>query len=634
MSDQNTITIRFQPQGDRALINAIQALRKAQAGLEGETKKVKKEFKELGLNSAVATKFLRNMKKEGDTLSRSFATLRSRLLLFSFAMSLGGRQLLMFASSAARLDQMETAFVNLQGGTEGANVALDNLREATNGTMSDFDLFQQANNAMVLGITKNSEEMADMFDKAQRLGRALGVDTVRSVESLITGIGRQSRLMLDNIGIIVRSDEAYESYANSLGKSVKDLTDAEKKQAFLTATLESADKKLKSLGAEQKSYQDSLQTLSASFSNLSDRIGNVLLPLVASLSEIFASLFDLFDEERIFGYTASITGLGLAFIALNTGVLTTIASLRAFKITLITTGVGAIIVGLGEGLAFVADKLGLFSDEQKNVKQSTEQATEAINNQKDALLKSEERLSKFLQKTATQIALNRAKLEGDEKNVFIQEKLFMLAEQGVIMNEDNLDVIIRSLMLQFEQEKQLKKIAKTKKDSGEQELELNKLLIGQVNQISTAFVQAAMAGQHMGRAIENAIKGIIAQLAAARITRGILSLPIFAGLTGLPSLPNFLGGILGFHNGGMVQSYHGGGSAGNVPAVLQEGEFVMRRSAVESIGQENLNRMNQTGTGAINVTFTGNVMSQDFIESEAIPAIKKAVRRGADLGIS
>ena len=143
-----------------------------------------------------------------------------------------------------------------------------------------------------------------------------------------------------------------------------------------------------------------------------------------------------------------------------------------------------------------------------------------------------------------------------------------------------------------------------------------------------------MAGEHMGRAIENAIKGIIAQLAAARITRGILSLPIFSGLTLLPSLPNFLGGILGFHNGGMVQSYHGGGSAGNVPAVLQEGEFVMQRSAVESIGVENLNRMNRTGSGAVNVTFTGNVMSQDFIESEAIPAIKKAVRRGADLGIS
>ena len=75
---------------------------------------------------------------------------------------------------------------------------------------------------------KNTDEMAEMFDIAQRLGRALGVDTARSVESLITGIGRQSRLMLDIIGIVVRADEAYESYANSLGKSVDKLTDSEK----------------------------------------------------------------------------------------------------------------------------------------------------------------------------------------------------------------------------------------------------------------------------------------------------------------------------------------------------------------------------------------------------------------------
>ena len=69
---------------------------------------------------------------------------------------------------------------------------------------------------MILGVTKNTDEMAEMFDIAQRLGRALGVDAAHSVESLITGIGRQSRLMLDNIGIIVDSEKAYESYANSL----------------------------------------------------------------------------------------------------------------------------------------------------------------------------------------------------------------------------------------------------------------------------------------------------------------------------------------------------------------------------------------------------------------------------------
>ena len=35
----------------------------------------------------------------------------------------------------------------------------------------------------------------------------------------------------------------------------------------------------------------------------------------------------------------------------------------------------------------------------------------------------------------------------------------------------------------------------------------------------------------------------------------------------------------------------------------------------------------------INITFTGNVMSRDFIEDEAIPQIKDAIRRGADIGI-
>ena len=49
-----------------------------------------------------------------------------------------------------------------------------------------------------------------------------------------------------------------------------------------------------------------------------------------------------------------------------------------------------------------------------------------------------------------------------------------------------------------------------------------------------------------------------------------------------------------------------------------------------------MNRMNRTGqaSGGANITFTGNIMSDSFIEEEAIPKIKDAIRRGADLGIS
>ena len=124
-------------------------------------------------------------------LGGSFAVIRSKMLLFNFAMALGVRQLINFSQQASRLDSMKASFASLAGGTMDSQKALEDLRIATNNTMSEFDLLQQANNALVLGVAKNSDEMAEMFDVAQRLGRALGRDTASSVESLITGIGRQ-----------------------------------------------------------------------------------------------------------------------------------------------------------------------------------------------------------------------------------------------------------------------------------------------------------------------------------------------------------------------------------------------------------------------------------------------------------
>ena len=87
-----------------------------------------------------------------------------------------------------------------------------------------------------------------------------------------------------------------------------------------------------------------------------------------------------------------------------------------------------------------------------------------------------------------------------------------------------------------------------------------------------------------------------------------------------------------FARGGMVGGRRH--SQGGTMIEAERGEFVMSRKAVEAVGIEGMNRINQGGAGAVNVNFTGNVMSQDFIEDEAIPMIKEAIRRGADIGVS
>lgn len=75
-------------------------------------------------------------------------------------------------------------------------------------------------------------------------------------------------------------------------------------------------------------------------------------------------------------------------------------------------------------------------------------------------------------------------------------------------------------------------------------------------------------------------------------------------------------------------------SRGGTMIEAERGEFVISRRGVDAIGIETLNRINQGGgTGAINISFNGNVLSKDFIEDEAIPQIKEAIRRGADIGV-
>ena len=101
------------------------------------------------------------------------------------------------------------------------------------------------------------------------------------------------------------------------------------------------------------------------------------------------------------------------------------------------------------------------------------------------------------------------------------------------------------------------------------------------------------------------------------------------------------GGGSGGGGGQVFGSFEQGGyvggnrhSQGGTIIEAERGEFVMSRNAVESIGLETLNQMNQSGGGgSINVSVTGNVLTQDFVEGELAESIKEAVRRGSDFGI-
>ena len=75
-------------------------------------------------------------------------------------------------------------------------------------------------------------------------------------------------------------------------------------------------------------------------------------------------------------------------------------------------------------------------------------------------------------------------------------------------------------------------------------------------------------------------------------------------------------------------------SQGGTIIEAEKGEFVVSRRGVDAIGLEALNRINAgQSQGNIQISFQGNVLSKDFLEDEAIPQIKEALRRGGDIGV-
>lgn len=140
--------------------------------------------------------------------------------------------------ASAKTLQYETAIANLPFALEGA-------KAATHGLMSESSLAVSASQALALGVVKTEAEFSQLASDAAKIALKLGTSTDQMLGDLTTALGRGSAMILDNAGILLKVSDANEAYAASVGKTVEQLDEAEKKIAFQTAAMkairESAD---------------------------------------------------------------------------------------------------------------------------------------------------------------------------------------------------------------------------------------------------------------------------------------------------------------------------------------------------------------------------------------------------------
>ena len=197
------------------------------------------------------------------------------------------------AKEGAAFQRMEDASGSLARSLDAdMGVIMDALREASLGMVSDFDLMQAASRAMMLGVSADSGELAQLVEVAALRGRAMGLSTTQAFNDIVTGIGRASPLILDNLGIVIDAEAKYQDYAEAIGKTSEELTKAEKTQALLNGVLESSKGLLEATGGLTVDNAGKWEQMSAAQKNYFDLVKSDIADGMSWWAEYWAAVFN------------------------------------------------------------------------------------------------------------------------------------------------------------------------------------------------------------------------------------------------------------------------------------------------------------------------------------------------------
>jgi len=227
--------------------------------VERAISKMQKDFRQ------ASGKMERQSKQAGQNIEKGLGGSFKRLASLALA-AFSTERLIRFGYEATqlagKLEGVEAAFKRVADDS-----VLDALRQATRGTVTDLELMQQAVRANNFKIPL--DQLAKLFEFATVRAQETGESVDYLVNSIISGIGRKSPLILDNLGI-----SAVELRKRLRGVGVEAANVADIAQIIGGI----ASEELAKAGNTAVTTAQKTQRLTAEFQNLQTQIGQELTP--------------------------------------------------------------------------------------------------------------------------------------------------------------------------------------------------------------------------------------------------------------------------------------------------------------------------------------------------------------------
>jgi len=550
---------------------------------------------------------------------------------------------------AGKLEGVETAFNRVADPS-----VLDALRKATRGTVTDLELMQQAVRASNFKIPL--DQLGKLFEFATVRAQETGESVDYLVNSIISGIGRKSPLILDNLGI---SAVELRKRLRGVGVEAANVGDI----AEIIGGI--ASEELKKAGDTAITTAQKTQKLRAEFINLQTQIGEDLTPAFNRLLTVTNSFLGVFAQSE-----SEIKQFNVAWDLLNNN----------FKKTEQTAKL--IEQGLKRQLTPLENAKILwrgFTDEQIKAAQAAKktndelktsvevyrdylkqlESKEEVENSITSLGDLEGRLKNLQeqQKNATNTSYWKAyeaaikkvteqikNLKGEisgltdqqikeqkalEKQLMLENELFDRGSVvGPEVQELRTDLMVEDLAANelAEANARANQFLEANKDIGAQLGQNQQLAASFSNQLANGFMNAAMAGENFGEVMSNMFVNLLQQL-----MQMIFQMLIFRGIMaalGIPvggSVATAIGGSMFSGLGGIPGHAEGGITTG--PHLALVGDNNSGKEAIIPFEKMDQFISKFAGGQSGNVTVTGKIKGSDIWLSNERAGIRRTRRR-------
>ena len=311
----------------RELDNTVKSLQPQEyARLEAELAKTKEAMEQL--------------RPKAEAVKESFFSLtRMKSAVVGFFAGIGASAGSFFANSISEARSWMSEGIRLAANADGVRRAFDKLdrpgilselRKATKDTVNDLELMQAAVRAKDFRIPL--EDLGKYLQFARLKAQQTGQSVDYLTDSIITGLGRKSLLILDNLGL--SAAEVNEEMA--------------KTGDLMAAVAAIVDRQLAQAGENYVSAADKAAQKAAELQNRQMEIGRLLLPLQEKWSGLFQSLKLGFSDValRVLEHKKSI----ITLISVVTGFILVYKTV----ILLQKTWNGLLMLGKAVGLAYAS----------------------------------------------------------------------------------------------------------------------------------------------------------------------------------------------------------------------------------------------------------------------------------------